>query len=237
MDITYSDLIIIYEDNHLLVVVKPQGIPCCPDNSSQPNLLDLLKQYLIEKYNKPGDAYLGLVHRLDQPTGGVMVYAKSSKAARRLSDNLKNRSVAKRYFAITSSVPKSKKGILKNALYKDNNKNMVYCVPIATTGAKMAELEYKVLEEFNGMALVDINLITGRAHQARAQMAHIGSPVYGDKKYGGKSSKGEGIALWAVELRFPHPVTKDIMVFRVHPPTDELPWKNFDIESKLAVIK
>lgn len=235
MDITYKDLIILYEDNHLLVVVKPQGVPCCPDSSNQPNLLDMLKKYLIEKYNKPGDAYLGLVHRLDQPTGGVMVYAKSSKAARRLSDNLKGRTIEKRYFAITSPRPKNKQGLLKNALYKDNNKNMVYCVPIATTGAKVAELEYRVLEECEDMALVDINLITGRAHQARAQMAHIGAPIYGDKKYGGINKSA--LALWAVELRFPHTITKDIMVFRVHPPTDENPWINFDIESKLAIIK
>lgn len=233
---TYEDIIILYEDNHLLVVVKPQGLACCPDKSGNINLLDIMKQYLIKTYDKPGDAYLGLVHRLDQPTGGVMLYAKSSKAAKRLSENLRNREITKKYFAITTSTPKEKKGNLKNALYKNTAKNEVYCVPLATYGAKMAELDYKVLEIINEMALVEINLITGRSHQARVQMAHIGAPLYGDKKYGKTQGKTE-LALWAVEIRFPHPITKDIMVFKVYPPIEEAPWNFFDISSKLAIIK
>lgn len=232
----YKDIIILYEDNHLLVVVKPQGLPCCPDISGSDNLLDLMKQYLIEKYNKPGDAYLGLIHRLDQPTGGVMLYAKSSKSASRLSKNLKDREVSKKYLAITQGVPKERNAVLKNALSKDSAKNEVYCVPMATEGSKMAELEYKVLSIIDNNSLVEINLITGRSHQARVQLAHIGCPIWGDQKYG-KATGHNNLALWATELKFPHPVTKDIMFFRVYPPTEDYPWSIFDISTKLAVIK
>jgi 23S rRNA pseudouridine1911/1915/1917 synthase len=234
--IDYNDIVIIYEDNHLLVVLKPQGLPCCPDSSESQNLLDLLKQYLIDKNNKPGDAYLGLVHRLDQPTGGVIMYAKSSKAASRLSKSLREKSISKKYLAILVGVPKQKKATLKNSLYKDEAKNEVYCVPMATEGAKTAELEYKVLATSeDGLSLVEINLITGRSHQARVQMANIGTPIWGDQKYGKATGKAN-LALWAVELRFPHPTKEDIMVFRVFPP-DEEPWTKFDIASKLAIIK
>jgi len=233
-----EDINIVYEDNQILVVVKPQNIPVCEDESGDTDLLNLLKQYIVKKYDKPGDAFLGLVHRLDRPTGGVMVFARNSKSAARLSESIQEGELEKKYLAVTVGVPKQSRNVLKNALYKDAAKNEVFCVPLATDGAKLAILEYHTLTDKGGYAVVDIKLITGRSHQARVQLANIGTPLYGDQKYGkGKSPAAANLALWAYELRFPHPVTKDIMVFRVMPPIDESPWKAFDIENLLAIIK
>ncbi len=233
-----DDLNIVYEDNQILVVVKPQNLPVCEDESGDVDLLSLLKQYIAKKYDKPGDAFLGLVHRLDRPTGGVMVFARNSKSAARLSQSIQEGELEKKYLAVTVGIPKQSRNVLKNALYKDAAKNEVYCVPLATEGAKLAILEYHTIAEKAGHALVDIKLITGRSHQARVQMANIGTPLYGDQKYGkGKSPASANLSLWAYELRFPHPVTKDIMVFRVMPPLEEIPWKAFDIENILAIIK
>lgn len=234
----YEDINIVYEDNQILVVVKPQNMPVCEDETGDDDLLNLLKQYVAAKYNKPGEAFLGLVHRLDRPTGGVMVFARNSKSAARLSKSLVEGEMEKRYLAVTVGVPKQKRNILKNALYKDVAKNEVFVVPVATEGAKLAILEYHTLAEKMGHALVDIKLVTGRSHQARVQMANIGTPLFGDQKYGkGKSPASANLALWSYELRFPHPVTKDIMVFRVLPPSDEVPWKAFDIDTLIAIIK
>lgn len=231
----FEDINIIYEDNHLLVVVKPQNLPVCPDSSGNKSLLDLLKEYIIVKENKPGDAYLGLVHRLDRPTGGVMVFAKTSKAASRLFETIKEQKFEKHYFAIVNGVPKQKKGILKDALYKDINKNQVYCVPVATEGAKLAILEYEVLDSISNFSLLKINLITGRPHQARVQLKKMGTPIFADAKYG-KAQRGVDLALWAYSLKFPHPVTKEIMYFIVYPPVDKIPWRMFDMNVHLAII-
>lgn len=237
----YNNLNIVYEDNHILVVVKPQNLPTCGDESGDDNLLDLLKQYLVEKNNKPGEAYLGLLHRLDRPTGGVMVFAKTSKAAARLSENIRTGDFDKRYLAVTVGVPRDKKALLRNGLIKDEKRNMVTCVPLHMDGAKQAALEYKIVDVKEGkqsIALLDIHLITGRSHQARVQLNFINCPIFGDYRYAAnKSPQGHNLALWAYELRFPHPVTKEIMVFRVNPPLDEIPWSLFDITTKLAIIK
>jgi len=228
----YTDLIILYEDNHILAVLKPQNLACCPDDSKDLNLLDLIKEYLIKTYNKQGNAFAGLVHRLDRPTGGIMVFAKTSKSASRLQETMKNGEFEKKYFAITLGIPKEKFGTLKHALYKDMGKNESYIVPIATDGAKLAILNYKVVSEVQGNALLSINLITGRSHQARVQLASgLGTPIFGDQKYAeGKTPVGTNLALWATELRFPHPTTKEAMVFRIDPPS-EFPWNKFVVPS------
>ncbi len=235
----YNDINVVYEDNHILVVVKPQNLPTCGDESGDDNLLDLLKQYIKEKYNKPGDAYLGLLHRLDRPTGGVMVFAKTSKSASRLSESIRNGEFEKKYLAVTVGVPREKKALLRNGLIKDEKKNMVTCVPLHMEGAKQAALEYKIIEKKEGkqsVALLDIQLLTGRSHQVRVQLNFIGCPLFGDYKYGaGKTPEGHNLALWAYQLRFPHPVTKEIMVFRVLPQTDAMPWALFDIATKLSI--
>lgn len=231
---TYEDINIVFEDNHLLVVVKPQNLAVCGDESEDENLLDLLKEYLVKTYNKPGEAFLGLVHRLDRPTGGVMVFAKTSKAAARLAENIKSGEFEKKYFAVTIGVQREKHAVLKNYLYKDTAKNEVYCVPMATEGAKEAILEYRTIADNLGLALVEVDLITGRSHQARVQLSAIGTPIFGDKKYGdNKTPAGCKLALWATELRFPHPVSREIMVFRVQPPPDEIPWSKFNVPTIL----
>jgi 23S rRNA pseudouridine1911/1915/1917 synthase len=231
-----DDINIIFEDNHILVVVKPQNVPACPDETGDKDMVSLLKEYLIKKYDKKGDAFLGLVHRLDRPTGGVMVFAKTSKAARRLSEELRNNEIEKRYFTIVHGTPKEKQGELVHYLFKDTAKNMVYTVPMATEGAKKAVLDYKVLLTNDKMSLVDIRLITGRSHQIRVQMSAIGTPLFGDQKYAeGRTMPGVNIALWATELKFFHPITREKLVYRVYPPVDDIPWKYFDVNRFLAI--
>ena len=236
-EITSEDLQVVFEDNHVIVVVKPQDIPSCPDDTGDMDMLTLVKDYLKKKYNKPGDAYVGLVHRLDRPTGGVMVFAKTSKAAARLCEGMRNGEFEKKYFAIVVGTPKEKAMLnVTHYLVKDSSKNMVYAVPMATEGAQKAVLDYNLLESKDSLSLLSIRLHTGRAHQIRVQMKTLGMPLFGDYRYGeGKSPIGFHLALWATELKFIHPVTKDKMVFRVYPPVDQIPWKYFDVSRFLSV--
>lgn len=231
-----EDINIVYEDNHILVVVKPQNMPVCPDASGDKDLLSILKEYLIKKYEKKGDAFVGMVHRLDRPTGGVMVFAKTSKAAKRLSEGLRRGEIEKRYFSIVHGVPKDKQAQLTHYIIKSPTRNMVYTVPMATEGAKKAVLFYKLLAVNDKISLVDIRLKTGRSHQIRVQMAAIGTPLFGDQKYSeGRTLPRYNIALWATELKLFHPVTKERMVFRVYPPIDKMPWKYFDVNRFLSI--
>lgn len=229
---TYKDLKIVFEDNHLLVVVKPMDVPVQEDASGDPDMLSMLKQYLVEKYNKPGDAYLGLVHRLDRPTGGVMVFAKTSKSASRLCEAIRDGEVEKRYLAIVDGTPRYKADKLTCYLKKFPESNTVQMVPALSEGAKYAELDYRVLSVKPRHSLVLVNLITGRGHQIRVQMSGMGNPILGDKKYG----KGENcpLCLWATELRFRHPVGGQEMVFRVYPP-EVAPWTDYDMDAFLNV--
>ncbi len=232
----YKDIPIIFEDNHILVVVKPNGVPVQADESGDLDMLTMLKRYLVESNNKPRDAYLGLVHRLDRPTGGVMVFAKTSKAASRLSEAIRNGDVEKKYLTVVEGTPRFKSDKLTCHLKKFPEKNRVYVVPELTEGAKYAELDYKVLEEdkTNKVSLLWINLVTGRAHQIRVQMAANGNPVLGDVKYGHGERFKLPLSLWAAELRFVHPISGKAMDFRVYPPS-ELPWSLFNIERHLGI--
>lgn len=222
-----KELSVLYEDNHVIVVIKPQGVPSQSDESNDFDMLSWVKQYIKEKYQKPGNVYVGLVHRLDRPTGGVMVFAKTSKSASRLSEQVKNRQMSKKYFAITSKVPEKDHALLSNYLLKNARTNTVMVVPSATTGAKLAELEYKVLDTSNGTALLDVDLFTGRSHQIRVQLKHIGCPLVGDAKYG-EASKTKRLALWAYYLKFTHPTTNKVMSFKVCPPSEEGIWKIYN---------
>lgn len=234
----YKDITILHEDNHLLVVVKPQNIPTQGDSSLDADLLTLLKQYLKEKYSKPGNVYLGLVHRLDRPTGGVMVFAKTSKAAARLCEQITIGEFDKKYLAVTVGTPRERQARLINYLVKDEENNIVTISTGMVEGSKKAELDYKVLEVNDRIALLDIRLITGRSHQARVQLMGIGNPIFGDVKYGGDTlAKGHNLALWAYDLRFSHPVSGQTMVFKVFPPMDKTPWKYFQIEKYISVSK
>jgi len=225
-----EDLTILHEDNHIIVVLKPQNVPSCEDESKDLDMLNMVKTYIKEKYQKPGNVYVGLVHRLDRPTGGVMVFAKTSKAASRLSEQIKNGDMNKKYLAVVDGVPKVNSGKLINYLLKNEKTNTVSAVPQLTQGAKYAELSYKVLDSEKGVSLVDIDLLTGRSHQIRVQFKYIGCPVYGDAKYGKKSANNK-LALWSYYLKFEHPVTKNSMVFKVYPPVEENPWKVFKVEN------
>ena len=232
-----EELTILHEDNHIIVVLKPQNVPTCEDASKDPDLLSMLKEYIREKYDKKGNVYLGLVHRLDRPTGGAMVFAKSSKAAARLSEQMKEGDFEKRYYAVLAGAPREKKATLTHYMKKNSVNNMVYVCPPTEVGAKFAELEYNILAETNGLSLADIRLHTGRSHQIRVQMNAIGCPVFGDMRYGGEKARKGYLALWAYYLSFTHPVSKERMVFRVQPPKDNLPWNLFDTESAVTVIK
>lgn len=233
-----TNLTVLYEDNQIIVVVKPQNVPVQADSSGDDDLLSAVKRYIKEKYSKPGEAYIGLVHRLDRPTGGVMVFARTSKAAARLQEQMKNGLFEKKYLAVTVGTPRDRQGRLSQYLVKDEKNNMVRVVPTALEGAKKAELEYKVLEIAGPVSLVDIKLITGRSHQARVQMQSMGTPIFGDARYGGDTlAKGHNLALWAYELRFYHPVNKNPFVFKVFPPLDETPWNVFPVESHINVSR
>ena len=213
---------ILYEDNHVLVVVKPKNMPVCSDSSGDLDLLSYLKNYLKEKYNKPGNVYLGLVHRLDRPVSGVMVFAKTSKAASRLSDQVRSGMICKRYYAVICGSLFGN-GEFHDKLLKDSKTNMVRVDP---TG-KESCLKYNVLWCKKNYSLVDIELITGRSHQIRVQFSSRGYALYGDQRYNKNSKVGEQIALFSYYLSFIHPITREVMEFMEKIP-DRYPF-NIDI--------
>ena len=226
-----EELKVLYEDNHIIVVVKPQNIPTQEDESKDKDLLTMVKEYIKVKDNKPGNVFVGLVHRLDRPTGGVMVFAKTSKAASRLTEAMQNDTFSKRYLAVVNGKPREERAKLVNFLKKNARTNTVQVVPELTTGAKRAELDYQVLEAKEKVSLVEVKLYTGRSHQIRVQMKNIGCPVYGDVRYGGDIlAKGHNLALWAFEVKLVHPTTKENMTFRCYPPEDIVPWKVFNLD-------
>ncbi len=200
---------IIYEDNHLLVVEKPINVPVQADKSGDEDLLTMLKKYLKEKYNKPGDVYLGLVHRLDRPVGGVMVFAKTSKAASRLSKQVQKHEFKKIYMAVIEGKV-SESGTFKDKLKKDEKTNITR----VSEDGKEAELSYNLIGFVNNLSLVRISLKTGRSHQIRVQFASRKIPLYGDQKYNPNAVKDQ-IALFASKLEFKHPITKEVMSFEL----------------------
>ncbi len=230
--------IILYEDNQIVVAVKPQNVPTQSDSSGDADFLSIIKEYIKVKYNKQGNAFIGMVHRLDRPTGGVMVFARNSKAAERLCKQIAQGEFDKKYLAVTVGTPRDRRAKLVNWLVKDEKENKVRVVLAKTEGAKNAELDYRVLEANEKIALLDVNLYTGRSHQIRAQLSHMGNPVFGDAKYGGDVlAKGHNLALWAYQLTFMHPTTKQTMVFKVFPPLEKTPWKYFQVEKYINTVK
>ncbi len=222
---------ILYEDNHIIVAEKPQNTIIAGDITGDKSMLDSLKEYVKEKYNKPGEAYLGLVHRLDRPAGGLAVFARTSKAASRLADQLKENELKRTYYCVVRGVPKNTSDHLVDYLKKNESTNTVEVVPQAVEGAKKAILNYKLLqtaETSEGtLSLLQVQLETGRSHQIRVQMAHMGCPLWGDQRYGFKvNKKGQQLALYAVKLRLIHPTKKDSMQFICYPP-EIAPWTNF----------
>ena len=228
---------ILFEDNHIIVVSKPQGIASQPDETGDKDMLTQVKEYIKEKYNKPGEAFVGLVHRLDRPTGGAMVFAKTSKAASRLSEQMKNGEFDKTYHAVVCGKPRESKGKIVSYLKKDEKTNTAQIVPQSTTGAKRAELDYEVLSYNNetNHSLVKVKLYSGRGHQIRVQMKSIKCPVFGDQKYGGEGMPKVMLNLFATELAFFHPVSKQKLIFRVYPPETSSAWNEFNIDKFLSM--
>lgn len=213
-----NELEVIYEDNHIIVVKKLPNIPSQADKTQDIDMLSIIKDYLKVKYNKPGNVYLGLIHRLDRPVGGVMVFAKTSKAASRLSEQVREKSFKKKYLAVVDGKFEETTGILEDYLYKDERKNMSRVVNKDKKGAKLAKLDYEFLthNEIKNLSLIKVNLHTGRHHQIRVQLANSGHSIFGDQKYGTRG-QGKQIALWAYELTINHPITKEIMTFKCLP--------------------
>ena len=206
---------ILYEDNHLLVVVKPPNLPVQADSSGDDDLLSILKRYIKDKYEKPGDVYLGLCHRLDRPVGGVMVFARTSKAASRLVEQFRGRTAKKRYVAVVEGAPPQSGDVLSYLRETDGVKR-VEVLSAPAPGAKEARLRYEKLAEQGGHSLLEIALLTGRKHQIRAQLAALGYPIRFDQRYNPRPERGQ-IALWAYELCIEHPTKKESMRFTALP--------------------
>ncbi len=219
---------IIFEDNHIIVAEKPVNIPSQKDESDDDDMLSLIKKNIKERYKKPGNVYLGLVHRLDRPAGGVMVFAKTSKAASRLSEQMRSGGFKKIYLAVVHGKLKNEREKLKHFLLKDGLTNFVRIVEEAVGDARLALLSYEEIEYIKGLSLVKIELLTGRPHQIRVQFSGIGNPVWGDQKYGPDTSRpGQQLALWSAEIAFKHPVSNEKISFKSSPPERE-PWNLFD---------
>ena len=211
---------VLYEDHHVIAIVKPSGIPSQEDETGDPDVLTLVKADLKVRYAKPGNVFLGLVHRLDRPVGGVMLLAKTSKAASRLSESVRSRSFAKSYLAVTDGVPRAQAGSLRHYLRKDARTNTVTAFAEPAPDAKEALLDYRTAAASGGRALVAVRLHTGRPHQIRVQLAAIGCPLAGDRKYGERREAGKAgadIALWSAYVGARHPVTKEWLSLRALP--------------------
>lgn len=219
------NLKVIYEDNHIIVVEKPANIPSQGDKTGDLDMLTIIKAYLKEKYNKPGNVYLGLVHRLDRPVGGVMVFAKTSKAAARLSEQVREKVFKKKYLVIVNGKFEEKKGTLKDYLLKNERLNKSRVVEEGTQNSKYAELDYEVLkyDKEQNLSLLKINLHTGRHHQIRVQLSSRDHSIYGDAKYNGRGSARQ-LYLWAYELTIQNVISKEEMTF-TSIPEKEKAWK------------
>lgn len=207
------DVRVLYEDNHVIAVWKEARIPVQGDESGDVSLMDMVKEYLKEKYQKPGAVFLGLIHRLDRPVAGIVIFGKTSKGAARLSEQFRMHTVKKIYHALVEGKLEKQKGTLVNYLLKDTEKNFVRVYDAPYRDAKEAELSYKVIGTKGEHTIVEIELQTGRSHQIRAQFAHIGHPLVGDHKYGSKATYQSGaLALAAVRFEFDQPVSGERIV-------------------------
>lgn len=210
-----QNLKVLYEDNHIIVVEKMPNIPSQSDKTGDTDMLTIVKQYIKEKYNKPGNVYLGLVHRLDRPVGGIMIFAKTSKAAGRLSEQVRDKVFKKKYLSVVDGKLEKRSGTLEDYLYKDERNNMSKVVDKNKKNAKIAKLDYEVIiyNEVKNLSLLKVNLHTGRHHQIRVQLSNFGHSIFGDQKYGNRG-QGKQIALWAYELTIKHPITQEDMTFK-----------------------
>lgn len=221
---------IVYEDNHLIIVNKSCSELVQGDKTGDVSLIDKLKAYIKVKYNKPGDVFLGLVHRLDRPTSGLVIFARTSKGLTRMNQMFKDKKVIKKYWAVVDQPPPKEEERLTHYLKKNEKQNKSYVVKDNTKGSKEASLTYKLINSSDKYHLLEIQLHTGRHHQIRAQLAAVGCKIKGDLKYGfSRSNKDGGIHLHARYLEFEHPVKKEVMSFTAPVPDDNL-WKFFEGE-------
>lgn len=217
---------IVFEDNHLLVINKKAGQLVQGDKTGDLSLLDLIKNFIKVRDQKPGNVFLGLVHRIDRPTSGLVIYAKTSKALSRLTQMVKNREIKKTYWAVVPKTEIPKKQRLINYLQKNEKNNKATVFPKATEGAKEAILNYELIKTLDNFQLLEVDLETGRHHQIRAQLAKIGVPIKGDLKYGSaRSNPDGGIHLHARALEFIHPVTKESIKITAPVPQNDAVWK------------
>lgn len=218
---------ILYEDNHLLAINKPAGIAVQGDESGDTPLSDIVKDYIKEKYHKPGEVYLGVLHRLDRPVAGVVLFAKTSKAAARVSEMFREKTINKTYWAIVERKPPKPDDILTDYIWKDKKANRAYCYKKEKKDSQWAELSYHQLEEADNLYLLEVKPHTGRPHQIRAQLSSIGCTILGDTKYGSKlPMRDRSICLLARRLEFMHPVKNEPMVIESKLPDNKF-WKKF----------
>jgi 23S rRNA pseudouridine1911/1915/1917 synthase len=212
MHSTKENLQVLFEDNHIVIVNKRAGDITQGDKTGDKPLSEVVKEYIKDKYNKPGDVFLGVVHRLDRPTSGIIIFARTSKSLERLNKMLRDKTIHKTYWAVVKNHPKKEKDTLINYLRKNpkNNKSTAYTKEIE--GSKKAVLHYTVLKKLDNYSLIEIDLETGRHHQIRTQLSTIGSPIKGDLKYGfDRSNKDGSIHLHARKIKFTHPVSKELI--------------------------
>jgi len=214
---------VLYEDNHLIAINKKSGDIVQGDKTGDAPLSDFVKAYIKKKYNKPGEVFLGIIHRLDRPTSGIVLYARTSKALTRMNEQFREKQVQKTYWAVVDNLPPDNSGTLENYLQKNQKQNKSYVTK--TNGGKHAVLEYKLLKKLDNFYHLEIKPQTGRHHQIRVQLANIGCIVKGDLKYGAKrSNKDASIHLLAQKLQFIHPVTKGLISITAPAPKDSV-WK------------
>lgn len=219
---------ILFEDNHLIIINKKSSQIVQSDKSGDIALTDLLNDYLVHKYNKPGVAFVGVIHRIDRPVSGIVVFAKTSKALERMNVLVKTRDITKIYWAVVKDMPKEPEGKLIHYLLRNRNQNKVYAYLQPKPESQQAELNYKIIAHSDNYHLLEVELITGRHHQIRCQLAAMGCPIKGDIKYGyPRTNEDASIHLHARAIEFSHPVTKEVLKILAPLPSEKL-WKIFE---------
>lgn len=223
-----NKLNILYEDNHIIAVNKEGSDIVQGDKTGDQTLSDRVKEYIKKKYNKPGDVFLGVVHRLDRPVSGVVLFARTTKALSRLNKMFQDKEIKKTYWAVVGELPEQDEGELRHYILKNSEKNKSYAFPKMRSGAKEAILNYRMVSGLKNYFLLEVDLQTGRHHQIRCQLAKIGCPIKGDLKYGfSRSNKDGGISLHARKIAFMHPVKKEPIEIVAPTPDYEPLWKEF----------
>lgn len=222
---------VVYEDNHIIIVSKSSGEIVQGDKTGDIPLSEIVKQYIKEKYQKPGNVFLGVVHRLDRPVSGLVVFAKTSKALTRLGNMFRDSEVHKTYWALTKDSPKKQEGTITSWLVRNEKQNKSYSYDHEVQDSKKAILNYRVIGRSDNYFLIEVNLLTGRHHQIRCQLSSIGCPIKGDLKYGAQRSNPDGsISLLSRKVEFVHPISKLLISVEAPLPDDNL-WKLFAFDN------